>query len=737
MKRAIALLFLCEFLTTGLASAQGAPAQAPPPQTNASPIEVTAQPEHGATGTPVTIHGTVAGKGSNAVTITVKPPSGAPFSHTVSPDANGAFTLQYPDTKTSGSYSVQATMGASSAAATFGIGSTDIAQNTIQQVQELLSTADSLVREGKRRYDGASALAGAKRAATDQQIAQLLDYIAQAKKLWTPSSPRGPIGPPTLADLLLEITAQVQSRPDLGARYAPALNQLQSWREQNKASLQHFKSREPLLKSMQSMKRQDGGMLIPVEFRIAEAEIAEAESPAGGTGACEHAQQVGEFFEMAGSVLSLLGPPLTVAFNLAVQYVGSGAGSPTSTPLEAHSALAVNEVTEWQHEVAEVAATGKGHLPSATGLKVAGAGIAAHLVVLLADAMLRDACVEFKGPFQATMHADAKIYDHTWWKFTVQIAGTLTLLVNKSDWTLFDKVPFVGEFEGQGTNFTVWEDAVPVLYKKLFQPGMTISWHKVSATRVTNLTACTSCIYPLRGVAVASEDSGLYGTFGPPVPDVSNPGLAQQQPDNSPRAGILFGETPDEENGVSGQPTNVGISMLPGLKGLLSTPGFNLLSAAYFRIPVEGEIDNSRNASGHAVRTSGPIGGVSLTVLHAKSDWDPDLINAHVRYLVLTSGLPLGVPLLLDFGLPYPSAEFILKRALGNTTPGPATENTTIEMKDAVVLGQSGTRVGPLALDIKFQNVNDMPRMPVASTPWQSGKADYNITFTASNQVDE
>src|ERR1700688_1293920 len=126
MKRAIALLFLCEFLTTGLASAQGAPAQAPPPQTNASPIEVTAQPEHGATGTPVTIHGTVAGKGSNAVTITVKPPSGAPISHTVSPDANGAFTLQYPDTKTSGTYSVQATLGASSAAATFGIGSTDM-----------------------------------------------------------------------------------------------------------------------------------------------------------------------------------------------------------------------------------------------------------------------------------------------------------------------------------------------------------------------------------------------------------------------------------------------------------------------------------------------------------------------------------------------------------------------------------------------------------------------------------
>ncbi len=731
MKRAIALLLLCELLTTGRASAQGAPAQAPPPQPNASPIEVTAQPEHGAPGTSVTIQGTVAVKGPNAVTITVKPPTGAPFSHTVSPDAKGAFTLQYPDTRASGAYSVQATTGASSAAATFRIGSTDIAQSTIQEVQEALRTADSVVREGKRQYDGTSALAGAKRAATDQQIVQLQENIAEAKKLWTPSSPGSPSGPPTLADMLLEITAQVQSRPGLGARYAPALNALQSWNEQYKARLKHFKGREPLLKSMQSMNRQDGGMLTPVAFRTAAAETAETSG--GGASTCETAQQVGEYFEMAGSILSLLGTPTAVAFNLAVQYQGSEAGSPLSTPTLVHSALAVNEMTEWQHEIAHAAGAAPG-VPHA--LRIGIAGIAAHLGAWLSEQMLEEVCVEFKGPFQAIMHADAKIYDHTWWKFTVKIAGNLTLLVNKSDWTLHGKAPFVGEFEGQGTNFTVWEDAVPVLYKKLFQPGMTISWHKVSATRVTNLTACTSCVFPLRSVAVASEDSGLYGTFGPPVPDVSNPGLAQQQPD-SPRAGLVFGETPDGEKGVSGQPTNVGISMLPGLKGLLSTPGFNLLSAAYFRIPVEGEIDNSRNASGHAVMTTGSIGDVSLTVLPAKSDWDPDLINAHVRYLVITSGLPLGVPLLLDFGLPYPSAEFILKRALGNTTPGPATENTTIEMKNAVVLSQSGTRVGPLALEIKFQNVNDMPRMPVASTPWQSGKADYNITFTASNQGSE
>ena len=192
MKRVIALLLLCGFLTTGVARAQGAPAQAPPPQPNASPIEVTAQPEHGAPGTSVTIQGAVAVKGSNAVTITVKPPTGAPFSHSVSPDANGAFTLQYQDTKASGAYSVQATMGASTAAATFAVGGTDIAQNTIQQVQKVLGTAASIVREGQRQYAGNRALGGPNRAAIDQQITKpswtcCILNCCGPNRLWAPS----------------------------------------------------------------------------------------------------------------------------------------------------------------------------------------------------------------------------------------------------------------------------------------------------------------------------------------------------------------------------------------------------------------------------------------------------------------------------------------------------------------------------------------------------------------------
>ena len=735
MKRAIALLLLCEFLSTGRASAQAVPAQARPPQQAASPIEVTAQPEHGAPGTPVTIQGTVAVKGSNAVTINVKPPSGAPFSHTVSPDANGAFTLQYPDTKASGTYSVQATMGASSAAATFGIGSTDIAQNTIQQVQELLLTADSLVREGKRQYDGNRAVADAKRAATDQQIAQLQDYIAQAKKLWTASSPGNSSAPPTLADMLLEITAQVQSRPDLAARYAPALNQLQAWSEQSKTSLQRFKSREPLLKSMHSMNRLYGGMLTPVSFRVAEAETEGTSR--GGAGTCESVQQVGEFFEIVGSILSLAGTPLAVGLNLAFQYHGSTLGAPTGIPVGAHGVMAATEVAEWQEEIhndevllsylnpGQIYGVNPPKPGMPTALKVGAAGIAVHLAAKLTDTILQGLCDEFNGNFSVTMHAMAQIYDHTWWKFTVEMSGTVKLLVDKGDITYRGAMPFVGQFEGTRTKFTVWEDAVPVLYKHLFQRGMTVSWHKVSATRVTNLTLCTDCVVPLRGVAVASEDFGSMSLV--------NGSLIARS--NYPAAAAFGGETastnPGGEDsasaaGVSGEPTNVGVSLLPGLRNLLPKLDLNVFSAAYFRIPVEGEIDNGK-------------GNVSLTVLRANPDWDPDLIVAHVKYLVLTTGLGLGVPLLLDIGLPYPPAEFILKRALGYTTPGPAEGNTTIEMKNATskrIVAEANGNGNLRQLEITFHNNNNMPRTKVNDADNNKfGQADYTIDLSLANEL--
>jgi len=459
------------------------------------------------------------------------------------------------------------------------------------------------------------------------------------------------------------------------------------------------------------MNRQFGAMVTPVSFHIAGAEIAEtAETSGGGTGTCETMQEAGEYLEMFGSIFSLLGTPFTVALNLLSQGIGSTEGAPTGIPVTAHGIMVAREMQEWKHSLDP---------------KVGVATIGAHLAAKLANSMLHLMCNQFTGPFRVTMTAEAKIYGHTWWKFRVEMGGTLTLLFKQADWPhkvgyvhVAGTVPFTGEFEGQGTKFTVWEAAVPVLYKKVFQPGMTISWHKVQATRVTNFTRCTNCVVPLRSVAVASEEFGAdpWATGG--LPEL--PGA------------VTWGETPGtQEVGVSGQPTGIAISMLPGLKGLLSTPPFNTFSAAYFRIPVEGEIETYGNGGDYANHS----GSVRLSVLPARNDWDPNLINAHARYLVVTSGLPLAVPLLLDFGLPYPSAEFIVKRALGNTTPGSITGDTRqasrrTEAEMAIDPSNTGNYSDFDWLKINFEHVNAMPETTVADgEDNKTGQATYSITL--------
>lgn len=719
MKQIISLLCVSGFLMGPVAMARAA--QAPAPQQNAPAIEVAARPEHVAPGTPVTIQGTVAVKGSNAVSITVKPPSGSPFTQTVWPDGNGSYSMQFKDTKPVGTYQAQATMGASSAAATFAVSTTEIAQDTIQQIQAVLRAADYLVQQGKRQNASSATPGGGNSANVDKAIALSQVGIADAKELWTPSGPGSatPGGLPTFADVLLDVTQQLQSRPDLASRFAANLNQLQAWSEQAGRNLKRLKNREPMLKSMQSMNRKAGGILEYVSFPVTQA--AESE---GGAGTCETAEKTAEYFELAGTVLNLIGTPMMVLLNLVTQAGGQG--------LLFHTGMGYGELSESYEEgqkaveeyVADWEKQGMNELlptldPSKLaprpgmplGLKLTGLALASHLASWLAEAFLEGVCGEWTGPFRATMHAEAEADGNPWWKYTVEIAGTLTLYFNKTDWEDKGDVPFIGEFEGRGTNFTVWEDALPVLYPKLFRPGMTISYHKVAATRVTNLTLCTDCVFPLRSVAVAQGDGADQGM------PIETPGLT------------IAGVTPGP-NGVSGQPSNVLISLFPGMKALGSLATKTPWSASYFRVPVKGQMQTNVNGD-HAEYQ----GKVSLTVEQAENDWDPDLINAHVRYLVIPTWAPLAVPILIDFGLPYQPAEFILKRALGNTDHPPGDTTAAMNITPGLASGEAAFN----NLAINFENKNDMPRTPVPAPQGQSqtAKADYSIALNVVKKGNE
>jgi hypothetical protein len=695
-------------------------------------------------GMSVSILGTVVRAGSTPVTITIKPPTGAVFSQDVSPDANGLFSIQYKNTTTPGTYRAQAALGGVTTETSFHVGMDDIVRKTIERAQQILQTADALVQEGQRLNMSDSASSGGSIAPVDNQIAQLRAIIAKAKKLWAPSTPGSLTRDisPTFADLLLYVGGQIQTRPDLTQRFAETLNQLQSWDEQADLSVKRVKARSPFLKAATIVNGRAAGDLVAVRYYL----VSAAADPENSADTCENVKQAAEIFEYAGSYLSLLGTPLTVGFNLLFQYLGTEADLPTAAPLGEHAVLANKEaqeitegIQEMQHEYAKAQEIFKNYsawaednpsgtwpgepipspivtetpAPSRIGLGLTIATIGAHVAATVANGVVDAVCTKWTGDFRGTMHAQAEKGPKLWWEYWIEISGTLTLYVNKHD-DPTTKRPLIGEFEGRGTKFTVWEDSVPVLYadSPLVRQGYSISFHKVSATAITNLTGCLSCVFPGHMAAKAIEtDEGLTT----PLEYVTS-GLLSQ--------GVEVGANVKYKP-VDGTPTDIGNRLAPGLKTFASLPGLNVFSAAYFRVPVKGEIE--------------PYPGkVSLTVQHAESDWDPKLISAHVRYLIVPIGQPLAIPQVLDFGLPYQPAEFILKRALGDTSdnltapfPVPDTDSNGESLKvNTAGPGTSEACTSASCTEyINLNNYNDMGRRPVIGTQTLFGHAEYRLKF--------
>lgn len=82
-------------------------------------------------------------------------------------------------------------------------------------------------------------------------------------------------------------------------------------------------------------------------------------------------------------------------------------------------------------------------------------------------------CQKFEGPFSATMHAEIVENGQVWWKYDIELAGTLVLRYPNPASTDAGGGPLrlTGEFEGDATKFTLWEDAIHVFSSKLMMAG--------------------------------------------------------------------------------------------------------------------------------------------------------------------------------------------------------------------------------------------------------------------------
>jgi hypothetical protein len=100
-------------------------------------------------------------------------------------------------------------------------------------------------------------------------------------------------------------------------------------------------------------------------------------------------------------------------------------------------------------------------------------GLAADLSVFVDHALFDKYCERFEGPVSGKMKAQYFKDGEKWWEYTTQIEGKMTLVYKKGS-DLSKGVAMSGHLAGTGTRFTVKEDALRVLKRKVLSGAVVV-----------------------------------------------------------------------------------------------------------------------------------------------------------------------------------------------------------------------------------------------------------------------
>jgi hypothetical protein len=98
-------------------------------------------------------------------------------------------------------------------------------------------------------------------------------------------------------------------------------------------------------------------------------------------------------------------------------------------------------------------------------------GTAAKVARFATSYIFNQYCQKFEGPITGHMRVQYYHEGEMWWKSTVDIEGQMTLAYRKGG-DPKQPVALKGHIVGTGTKFTVWEQALRVLKRKLLQGGI-------------------------------------------------------------------------------------------------------------------------------------------------------------------------------------------------------------------------------------------------------------------------
>jgi hypothetical protein len=412
LKRIPALILICLLFVPALSLALE--------EKDGVPITLVATPRIALPGMEVKLSGSTVTAGDYViVNLQVTPPletvpGGAasepptPILLTTKCDAQGAFSVEFPQTKRVGTYTVSA-----KAPVGTGTGSTTFKVQSVGNLGSLTTSKFEELAQAFTEYADMLEESVNNLPASDERQ-QLLQMSAEiAARLTELNSQAATIRPhlKTMSEALDIPAEELAGQPAV-----ETIKELSTWAVEADAQIERLKSLLPKQKAAQSI--------------------------------CEMIHIAGEGMRLASTGLAFYGKGISVVINLAIDK-----GIP----------LVLSQISSERSALWDSSAKGIASATQKTAGMLSGiVGLLNDAAALYTDVLLNRYCGVYSGPVKATMSADFKHLNRSYWKYSMTIEGTFTLRFPK-DTPGGAPVRMTGEVYGNATNYTFWEDIEKVM----------------------------------------------------------------------------------------------------------------------------------------------------------------------------------------------------------------------------------------------------------------------------------
>nr|WP_315492014.1 hypothetical protein [uncultured Rhodoferax sp.] len=422
-------LILATVSTTVLAQGDGQKANV---EVKVTPAAV--QPSEG-----VTITGIAPLDGKGPLKVLVQPPGNKPpVNLTVDPVSNGDYHLRFNDTAAPGTYVVNiSTPGGTMGRTSFTVSIVNPEAETQRAAREAREL-QKVIRDIE--------------ADVDRQIPNLPDNPARDEliKKWNAAKPQLEKTARDLADIdamLAPLNDAVQRHPELKPLMVPIARSLQDWTRTAQPE------RERILREIEKSRRNNV--------------------------LCENLERITEGFNFASALFNLMGGPVSAVKAVLVDYLAAKVGSKvgdlsalagfqTAESSKVLMAMADGKISTAARNFWKGASEKSSALMDGRSAVLSGVGgVLSDLGSFAASQVFGKYCERLAGSFKGLMNADffASNGGQPWWSYDIALEGRLDLRYAKA--ASGSAVAVNGEFIGQATKFTLWEDAIRVGWPKL------------------------------------------------------------------------------------------------------------------------------------------------------------------------------------------------------------------------------------------------------------------------------